>query len=295
MEQQITRFKNYLTGLSYTTKTITGYVKLLKQFIYWCADNGINPQKASLEEHYDYQNHNRSIVNSSRTMRAKIGVLKVYYRFIKRKDNPAVLMETDRTEKKLPKHLLTQEQMTDLYLEYKPHRNVFIRGKVMLGMFIFQGITRNEMELLELQHIDFEKKRIYIPSTKTTNKRYLSLNPIQKRDLENYINETRPALMETFSKQSDRLFFSTGSADILTDVMNQMLLHFRSELPDFVSFMQLRQSNLSIWVNELGISKARYLSGFRHSTSLLRYMKTDKEKLKYKLSIVHPIERLVLR
>lgn len=294
METHINHFKNYLYNLGYTPKTVTGYIRLLRQFISWCEDNGINYKKATIEELYDYQNHNRNTGNSPRTMWAKMSLVRLYYRFSKRKNSPAVLVETDRVEKKLPKHLLTREQMIEMYLDCKPLRNVFIRNKVMLGMFIFQGITRNEMELLEVKHIDFEKMRVYISSTKITNKRYLPLNPVQKRDLESYINHTRPALMKTFSKQSDCLFFSTRSNDVLTDVLNQMILRFRKELADFVSFMQLRQSNMSIWVNELGISKARYFSGLRHSSSLLRYKKTDKEKLKYKLSIVHPIERLGL-
>jgi hypothetical protein len=47
-----------------------------------------------------------------------------------------------------------------------------------------------------------------------------------------------------------------------------------------------------VWVKEHGVRKAQYLSGIKYVSSMLRYKTTDIEKLKTKLAIVHPLERM---
>lgn len=288
------RYKKYLIQKGFTTKTIKGYMILIEVFLSWCRVYKVNPDKASLEELYDYQSFNRQRGDKPRTMQSKIGVIKHYYRFIKRKDNPAKLIQTEKPEKKLPKNLLEEQTMMDIYLDCKAVDSIQLRNKTMFGLFIFQGLTRSEIELLETQHIDFEKNRMYVPSTVMTNRRYLALHPIQKRELKQYLNEIRPELMERYNKTTSRLFFSTRDGKGLTDVHNQMLKLYKTLFPELVSFQQLRYSNISMWVQQHGLRKAQYMAGLKNVTSLLRFQLKDKEKLKRKLNVVHPMERLGL-
>ena len=293
-EQELKRFEKFLLKKSRTPSTTKGYIVLLSYFMEWCRVFKVDFQKATLEELYDYQSYNRSIGNKPRTLQAKASVLREYYRFIGRKDNPAMLIETEKPEKKLPKGLLTEDTLMNLYLDCPNWDEIRLRNKIMFSFFIFQGLTRSEVELLELTHIEFDKKRIYVPSNGVRNRRYIDLNPIQKRDLEIYINATRKELMEQYNKSTDLLFFSTRHGDTLLDIHNLMLRNYKQQMPDLVSFIQLRQSRMALWVNELGLRKAQYLSGIRNVTSLLRYRSSGHEKLKQKLNIVHPLERLKL-
>jgi integrase/recombinase XerD len=293
MERHLNNFRKYLIQKGHTTSTIKGYILLLRNFFTWCNNNDVSPKKATLDELYDYQSFNRNNGDKPRTMQAKISILKEYYRFTKRKNNPALLMRTEKPEIKLPKNLLNDDTLTNLYLDYVATDNIHTRNKVMFGLFIFQGLTRGEIELLEVQHIELDKNRIYVPQTVLTNRRYLKLNPIQKRDLQQYINQVRPELIADYNKSTSRLFFSTRSG-MLTDVHNQMLKFLKPKKVELVSFQQLRFSRISLWVNKLGLREAQYRSGLKNVTSLIRYRSTDKEKLKQKLSIVHPMERLKL-
>jgi len=293
-EQELKRFEKFLLKKNRTPSTTKGYIVLLSYFMEWCRVFKVDFQKASLEELYDYQSYNRSIGNKPRTLQSKMSVLREYYRFISRKDNPAMLIETEKPEKKLPKGLLGEDTLMNLYLDCPNRDEIRLRNKIMFSFFIFQGLTRSEVELLELTHIEFDKRRIYVPANGVRNRRYIDLNPIQKRDLETYINATRKELIEQYNKSTDLLFFSTRHGDTLLDIHNLMLRDYKQQMPDLASFIQLRQSRMAIWVNELGLRKAQYLSGIKNVTSLLRYRSSGHEKLKQKLNIVHPLERLKL-
>jgi integrase/recombinase XerD len=289
------KFENYLIKKGYTPRTIKGYLLLFGIFTDWCRAYNVNLDTATLEELYDYQSFNRERGDKPSTMQGKISVIKHYYRFIKRKNNPALLVQTEKQEKQTVKNILDEETLMNIYLDYQPEAFVFTRDKVMLGLFIFQGLTRGEIESLELHHIELEKNRIYIPQTVTTNKRYLTLHPIQKRELQNYINQERNELLNTYYHTStSRLFFSTRSKNSLTDVHNQMLKRMKKLYPYVISFKQIRSSRITIWVSQNGIRKAQYMSGLKNVTSLIRYRQADKEKLKQKLDVVHPMERLNL-
>lgn len=289
------KFENYLIRKGYTARTIKGYKLLLSLFMDWCRAYEVNLETATLDELYDYQTFNRERGDKPSTMQGKIGVLKHYYRFLKRKNNPALLVQTEKAEIQTPKNLLDEETLMNIYLDYQPETSIFKRDKVMLGLFVFQGLTRGEIEALELEHIDFEKNRIYISQTVMTNKRYLTLHPIQKRDLTNYINYERNELHNTYYHAStNRLFFSTRSKNSLSDVHTQMLRRLKGLYPYIISFKQIRSSRITILVSQHGIRKAQYMSGLKNVTSLIRYRQADKEKLKQKLDVVHPMERLNL-
>lgn len=288
------KFEHYLVQKKHTATTVKGYLLALSIFLDWCRVFGVNAQKATLEELYDYQSFNRERGDKPSTMQSKISILKQYYRFLKRKDNPALLVQTEKPEKQVPKNLLDEETLLNIYIDYQPETLIYQRDKVMLGLFVFQGLTRGEIELLETQHIDFEKNRLYVPPTAMTNKRYLGLHPIQKRALETYIRKDRKELMKTYHKTTSRLFFSTRSKTTLTEVHNQLLKRLQQQYPYLISFIQVRQSKITLLVSQHGIRKAQYMGGFKNVSSLIRYRKTDKERLKQKLGIVHPLERLNL-
>jgi len=289
------KFENYLIRKGYTKSTIKGYLLLFGMFTDWCRAYEVNLETATLDELYDYQTFNRDRGDKPSTMQGKISILKHYYRFIKRKKNPALLVQTEKQEKQTVKNLLDEEALMNIYLDYQPETSVFTRDKIMLGLFIFQGLTRGEIEAIELHHIEFDKNRMYISQTVMTNKRYLTLHPIQKRELKTYINQERNELLNTYYHTStSRLFFSTRSKNSLTDVHNQMLKRMKKIYPYLISFKQIRSSRITIWVSQNGIRKAQYMSGLKNVTSLIRYRQADKEKLKQKLDVVHPMERLNL-
>lgn len=109
-----------------------------------------------------------------------------------------------------------------------------------------------------------------------------------------YLYEIRPRLLNEANKTTNRLFFSMGKGNSLTNAINLMTKELKKEYPIFKTITQLRESRMAIWVKEHGIRKAQYLSGIKYTSSMLRYKTTDIEQLKKKLAIAHPMERLKL-
>jgi len=243
---------------------------------------------------YTYKNQCLERGLSKRTTRQHLGILKHYFASLNREDNPALLVKHAKKETTLPNHLLLENELKELYRNAQTKTLIGKRNKVILGMTIFQGLKNEELSLIELDHIHLDNATIYVSSTSITNVRTLSLSPLQIHHLMEYLYEIRPRLLNEANKTTNRLFFSMGKGNSLTNAINLMTKELKKEYPIFKTITQLRESRMAIWVKEYGIRKAQYLSGIKYTSSMLRYKTTDIEQLKKKLAIAHPMERLKL-
>jgi site-specific recombinase XerD len=234
--------------------------------------------------------------------RQLLGVIKHYFQFIKREDNPALLIKHKKREYTLPKNLLSEDQLKDLYHTIEAKTLIQRRDKVMLGLVIFQGLKREEPNALEIQHLNLDNATVYVPASNRTNARTLELHPLQMTHLMSYIYEFRPRLLIEIQNpkygkahtETNYLFFSMGSGQFINNALQKKLRELKILSPSFVSLTQIKESRMSIWVKQNGIRKAQYLSGIKYASSMLRYKTSDIEKLKSKLAITHPMERLKL-
>ena len=285
-------FRKWLKEKGYLTNTIRGYINNMNCFINWCESNQIKPDVATLNQIYEYVEHIRNKGYGIICLKGRILALKHYYKFIRRKTNPALLVKVEKAEKKLPSNLLDEETLTSLFISIIPQTLGQKKSKVMLGLVIFQAVKREELELLELEHVDIENKRIYIPSSSRCNSRYVHLEMFQIKDIERYIYQLRPQLLKEAKKNTSKLFFSSGQGKHLNNSLTFIMKGIKRINPYLKTLAQLRESRITIWLKKYGVRQAQYLSGLRYPTSLSRYKKTDIDNLKNKLKLVHPMERL---
>ena len=288
-------FEEYLYKQGYHQNTVIGYRNKVKQFFAWCKLAEINPDTADHEDLYDYQSSCRRDGNAPSTILEKILAVKLYYFFLDRKPNPALLVVTERSEKKLPGNLIDESTMLEMYFSFLPNSNYEKRNQCMLGLLLFQGLMRSELSTLEVDFVDFEEERIYIPSSIKTNERYLDLHRRQLEDLKHYIHVIRPILLEEAEKKTNLLFFSRSES--FTNGMNNALALMASELkrnfPSFTSISNIRYSRISIWVKNNDLRLAQYFSGIRYASSLDRYKRANTDSLKRKIDIIHPLDNML--
>ena len=285
-------FEKYFTKRGYHPNTIRSYCNLLKQYQRWCKANCIDSEAATLEELYDYQSHCRDRGLKTRTIRERIIMLKHYYRSISREDNPALLIRTEKEEKKLPKGMMDEEMLMELYLAALPRTLTQKRDKVMLGLVLFQGLRRNELANLRLEHINKGQSKLYVTETLKTNARYIDIKAVQRADLQNYIYTLREQLLIEARKETDAMFFSQGTGAKLDNALGFMFRNVKNKFPSVDSLQQLRESRITLWVKQFGIRQTQYLSGIRYASSVLRYKAIDNEKLKHKIALIHPMESM---
>lgn len=104
--------------------------------------------------------------------------------------------------------------------------------------------------------------------------------------------EYRKALLNVAHKKTDKLFFSMGQGEQVQNSLQRKINEMKKTFSQFRDLKQIKESRMSIWTKEFGIRKAQYLTGIKYASSMLRYKTVDLEKLKYKLSIVHPMEKV---
>lgn len=279
--------------MGYAHQTRYSYTKNIMLFLDWCEQESIDPTKTGIDDLYTYVGHLRARDLSEHTVRQLVKSLRHYYDAIGYKENPVLFIRTGKKVVTMPKDLLDEETMLDMYLFYQPRTLSDRRNKVILGMVIFQGITRQEIGLLEVEHVELDKERIYIPATRSSNERYIPLRRAQIPDLEDYLYKVREQLLIEAQKKTERLFFTVGIGNRIHNALYLMTKRLRLYYPQFKSFSQVRNSRIAIWLNsqKKDLRKVQYLSGMRYASSLLRHKKTTTEQLKKKLDIIHPMDR----
>jgi site-specific recombinase XerD len=168
------------------------------------------------------------------------------------------------------------------------------RHSSILGMMLFMGLQRTELESLQLEHLDLDNVRLFVPESPSTNERYIPLHPKQMMHLSQYIYDLRPKLLQYFNKETNQLFFSSGVGNNLNGALARMLKRIKLECHYVRDFKQLRQSRMVIWVKEHGLREAQYLGGYRYVTSVQRYDFKSLDKLHKLLEFHHPMEKMVI-
>ena len=91
-------------------------------------------------------------------------------------------------------NILTQDELEDLYYSYQTEIGNPLarkRNKILLGLLIYQGLTTQNLQQLQVENIQLYKGKIDILGTKKSNGRLLELKPWQLMELMEYINEVR--------------------------------------------------------------------------------------------------------
>lgn len=214
-----------------------------------------------------------------------------YFRFLKWEPNPALLVEFAKRKKALPKGIMDSSEMEVIYMSITARTPVQKRDIAMFGLVVFQGLTRNELQVLELEDINVETHTIRIPATQKTNSRIIPLDKRQVDDLFHYVFDVRDELLLTSEKkESPYIFFSQGQSDDLHNALARFTSKMKMQHSSFTSLTNIRQSRISHWVITEDLPKAQYYSGIKYLSSLMRYHHHDIEALKKKMRVFHPWE-----
>ena len=198
--------------------------------------------------------------------------------------NPASGISLKGTIRSVPHELLEREELEELYNRYEIEDGRTHRNKVILGLLIYQGLKREELEKLRPEQLKLREGQLQIPATGKANGRILSLQPHQILDLQEYLLLIRPKLQI----KSERLF--TGRNDL--ESLSNTLLHLNHALrkinPKLKNAIQIRQSVITEWLKEKDLRTVQYMAGHRYVSSTERYQTNSLEDLKEALTKHHP-------
>ena len=147
-------FTDYLIKQGLRTKTAKNYNMKLERLKQGIEAQNLCLDTLSLEQLYDIKNFYKEQGFSLATIKQYFVCLKYYYRYIERKDNPATLIKFQKRPQTLPTNLLTHHEILDLYQSYSVVSIKDKRDIAILGIMLFQGLKRAEVEQLELHYLE---------------------------------------------------------------------------------------------------------------------------------------------
>jgi integrase/recombinase XerD len=287
-------FEEYLAAKGHSEKTRASIIKGVRQFETWAFSQHFKRiDSAGYPEILLYIKHCTASGNAKKTISLKLLFLRHYFDFLVKtghvNDNPVEGIQMKGVKRHALHNILSREELDKLYEVYVHPGITGQRNKVVLGLFIFQGIRSEELALLQVSDIDVKGGKIRIPGARKTNARMLDLQPTQIMEVWEYINNTRPSLLIKTSKTTEQLSLSTGSGMNLPNTLQYLLSQLKALDKRISSFRQLRASVITGWLNVYNLRQVQYMAGHRYVSSTEKYKINDLDGLIEDIAKYHPL------
>jgi integrase/recombinase XerD len=282
------KFKAYLKNRGISLLTANEYARVVTKYLNWLRlhDHSVMKVKRSLFTNYLEQCRQQG--NKEVTARAKETAIRHYYTCIGAKNNPAVNWIDPKKKSTLPPSTVSKDELVGMYEGIKPKSTADHRNRCMLGLVLFQGLLRSELQELRVSDIDLEKGSVFIQGQHRTNSRRLKLDPMQLMHLYAYLNKYRVEYLRFQSADTDYFFLSKGTG--IKNSIERMIIQFRKTYPQVEDLRHIRSSVISHWDKVDGIIEAMTRAGHRYVTSTQRYQTGKYDELQDLLRLKHPLE-----
>jgi integrase/recombinase XerD len=160
-------FKNYLKAQGYSVATVKDYLRKQDIFLSWTGKEKLYLHQIEYKHLLDLIRYCRSLGHSRRTTNTILRVVNLYYKYRieygEILENPAIGLHIKGTVRRLPHDLLEWEMLENIHREYETDNAKTKRNKAILGLLIFQAITIEELEKLELKHLKPREGKVEVP------------------------------------------------------------------------------------------------------------------------------------
>jgi integrase/recombinase XerD len=278
----------------YTDRTIEHKLICIRRFMVWLDKNSMTLSECGYSDVLSFlkrlKDDHFSLANQNTHITAIRQLYECQVRLEKLAHNPLVNLVVRGFIKRLPHDLLTPEQLSKIFDSYKPQGPYQQRNKVILGLYINQGLIRMEMSRLELQDVNLAKGTIRIRENVKLNERTLTLAAHQVLSMHEYISTVRPQLIrQSEEEKGNRLFFSYSSGQTTNEILKKLLSDVRRRNPEMTSFFQVRSSVISNWTREKPMREVQYMAGHNSLISTQRYQDVNLQDLQASLNEYHPL------
>lgn len=290
---------NYLQKNHFSDSTITVHELRIKRFTSWMKQYGANEKYIDYKTLLQYVKYLQDEKNYARaSVNNELRAVKLYFDYLMdiaiRTDNPAEDFSIKGKRIKVLKDLLSAAALENLYYSYETHHyDTFFkaskqRDKVVLGFMIYQGMTAIELYHLQEEHLQLNKGKINVPSTRRSNARTLNLHPSQITNLMEYVNSTRTYLSERIIHHNpEQLVF--GSIDQMRSITSRIIRTLKTHNKSLQSYSQIRSSVIVNWLSKNNLREVQVMAGHRYISSTEKYQQDDLENLHEIVNLHHPI------
>lgn len=250
--------------------------------------NNVRFKLSEIEEHF------KSVKKQSPAYRKlNLSAIKAYYDYLldagRIKEHPCRTYQIGakrESGKNFSAHL-TMEEM-ELIFKVLTVRYSFLenRDKVIVGLMIYQGITRKELVTMKLKDIDLDSGVVKIRGSKKLSKRVLALKPSQITAVMRYIDHERPLLNQS---NSNVLVLSKLGMPLTTDAVHGFFSKFRDAIAKDTSPTNIRNSVIAHWLNvkKFPLEDVQAMAGHKYPSSTEKYKRPDLKQQRDAISQLH--------
>ena len=295
-------YENYLQEQGYSDRTMATYLRVQEKFSLWCDLKDYEivsiDYKACLQYIKELQQSSNNKPISQNTINHTVCILKIYFNYLidekHREDSPIQNINIRGVKRTLNHNLLEYDELEELFysiptrnLHHKSNIHTATRDKVITGLMVYQGLNTTSLRALKYEHIDLDRGKIYVPSTRKTNARKLEIKSPQILSLAQYVNQSREVLQETIDCYSEALIpLNSDRLGIITTGIFRKLKRINFKIKDI---KQIRASVITYWLQNHNIREVQYMAGHRYISSTERYVQEDLNQLQDMIEALHPI------
>lgn len=290
---ELNSFYDYITQMGQTPQTAKSYRYTIEHFL------SSNPDAKA----YNYQDVIAYLSTLNQTSQQNkqrvLAALKKYYYYLisigERETHPCntlYLRTAKRSKTIIFQDLFTPEELELLLEREERYQYLTDRNRLIMSLFIYQGLTSEEISTMKLDHIDLENAKLYIPSSKKQARRYLPIKPKQFGLFDKYLRHSRKQIFQVnnIQKSSDYLFINKLGNPIidvkhLTEVF-KYLFQDRNLTPTTI-----RKSVIANWLNvqNIPLEQVQLMAGHRWISSTIKYRKPNPERQRELINQWHPL------
>lgn len=199
------KYLDYRRTLGATATAIKGRDNALRRFIQFCDHREIHDPKdvtrqviERYQRHLYYYRKSNGEPLSANSQQVLLSPLKSFFKWLTKNNyilyNPTSEMEMPRRVKRLPKVVLTVEEVEQIMRQPDVRTPEGIRDRAILEVLYATGIRRNECCDLKIYDIGHARQTMYVTAGKTGHDRYV---PVGERALAwvgKYRRDIRPLL-----------------------------------------------------------------------------------------------------
>jgi integrase/recombinase XerD len=206
MAPYLARFLEASAAKGLSPRTVEIRDKALRRFVFWCSERSLDrPQDVTrpiLERYrrhlFHYRKSNGEALSFA-TQQQRLLPVKAFFQWLARDNyilsNPASEMELPRVHRRLPKHILTADEVEQILAQTLLHGDRGIRDRAILETFYSTGIRRSELASLRLYDVDTRNGTLMVRQGKGQKDRMVPLGVRAARWIDRYVHEVRPSLV----------------------------------------------------------------------------------------------------
>jgi integrase/recombinase XerD len=306
------RFDEWLGAINYSPKTRVNYLRDVKGFITWLADNAlvasiVEVTPAQLQQYQmAIYNYERSLVPASAgekkrlavgTQACRLAAVRKFFSWLAAEQqiayNPASALQPPKQPQRLPTNILTRSEAKRLIESTPTTRPRDIRDRAILDVLYSTGIRRAELIGLTIYDVDFDNATLRVEHGKGNTTRIVPLTESARSALKLYLEEARGAFARETTQT--RLFVSSRSGGPLDDADIVRIVKKaarRAKIKKPITPHSLRHTCAThLLKGKADIRQIQKLLGHRRLSSTEVYTHVEISDLREVISRCHPREK----